>query len=285
MLGWSDWVGLILLSFFAGFAALVALLAVAVSARADDQSSWHLPAAPLLEFWPQPTRPAGESSGAGLSRHVQLSLGSDFAYRGMTLSSGHPTAQAGLAANYAPAKNIDLGGGAFSSMEYDEARLHRPVYGYWASATDMTSFGKLSLNAFYLDVSNDDDLLTVEFATEFRRTVGEFLTVSSAISVAPAALSTFGDMAYLQLGFEFAPSPKTFNFGLAGHVGWQAIEDNEGFGAPDYADLELRAFTSWHGIDASITAMATDVSRRECFDDTHDCNPRVYITLARSIEL
>jgi uncharacterized protein (TIGR02001 family) len=268
----------------AGLAALVALLAVSVPARADDQSSWHLPAAPQLEFWTKP-HPAEESAATGLSHQMQVSLGSDFAYRGMTLSSGHPAVQAGYAGNYAPTKNIDLGGGAFSSMEYDEARLHRPVYGYWTSATDKTEFGKLTLNAFYFDISNDEDLLSVEFATEFRRTVGERLTVSSAIAVAPAALSTFGDMAYLRLGFELAPSTKTLSFGLAGHVGWQAIEDNEGFGTPDYADFELRAFISWLGVDASITAMATDVSRRECFDDTHDCDPRVFLTLARSIEL
>jgi uncharacterized protein (TIGR02001 family) len=285
MLGWSDWVGQVLLSIIAGLAALVALLALALPARADDQSSWHLPAAPRLEFWTKPARPAEESAAAGLSHQVQLSLDSDFAYRGMTLSSGHSVAQGSYSATYTPAKNIDLGGGAFSSMKYDEARLHRPVYGYWTSATDKTSFAKLSLNAFYLDVSNDVDLLTVEFATEFHRTLGKFLSVSSSIAVAPDALSTFGDMAYFQLGFELAPSPKTLNFGLAGHVGRQAIEDNEGFGAPDYADFELRAFTSWSGIDASVTATATDVGRRDCFDGTHDCDPRVFITLARSIKL
>lgn len=265
-------------------AASLFLLAIFSIARADD-SHWHVPAALPTDLWTKPKPHANPMTDAarGIQQSLQFSAASDLAYRGQSLTSGKGYASAGYGASWAPNKATLVGGGAFLVSKYDHGEMERPNYGYWSSAAGDTRFGRLAMNAFFFDIPNDDDMLSVEFGDEIERKIAKGVTLHASFAAAPDALSTFGNMLYLQSGLRIDASPATLGWSVRAHAGYQWIEDNEGFGTPDYADFEVTIARTWREIEISVTGAASDVARKDCFDGSRDCEARLLLTLAHTV--
>lgn len=257
---------------------------LSAGARADD-SHWRVPAALPSDLWTQPKPHAKPLTDGphGIQQSLQFSAASDLAYRGQSLTSGHGYVSAGYGLSYEPWHAASVGGGAFLVSKYDDGELERPNYGYWSSATAETRFGRMSMNAFFFDIPNDDDMLSVEFGDEIEHTIAKGVTLHASFAAAPDALSTFGNMLYVQTGVKIDASPNTLGWGLKAHAGYQWIEDNAGFGTPDYADFELTLSRTWREIEISVTAAASDVHRRDCFEGSKDCDARLLLTLAHAV--
>lgn len=255
-----------------------------MSAFADDAKHVR-PFPAYINTYHPVSKDVAPAAANKFSQSLQLSAGTDFAYRGITLVAGHSVLQGGYAAAYQATSAVNFAGGVLVGSEYDHGALHRPVYTYWATATESTKLFNVSANGYYFAIPADKDLLSVEIALDGKRKIAPRTSLSWLISAAPSFLSPYGNMLYVNAGFQIDPAPDKFDIGLKGHVGRQWADDNVEFGTPDYNEFELTLFTFWHKFDASLTATGTNVSHQDCFDGAHDCESRVIFTLSRAISL
>jgi hypothetical protein len=267
-------------------AAVVGFLCVVSPARASDEGVAdhglaHVRALPssIAEFALNPM-----PAGGGFGQWLGVGAASDAAYRGMTLSGGHDTVQGTYTAAYSVPQS-DLAAGVWVPVQFHHGELHRPSFIFWTADTRKTWLGDLTLVGVYIDLPGKEDQISVEFGYAGKRKLAPWLNVNYSAAFAPAALSTYGDAPYVQAGFEVPAQSALGSFGLRGHIGRQWFADNVKFGAPDYYESQIDLFTSWHGIDATLSGMASDVPHKDCFDGSHDCRPRLLLTLSRAVKL
>ena len=76
--------------------------------------------------------------------------------------------------------------------------------------------------------------------------------------------------------------PLPYDFTLAGHVGYQEIDDNVQFGTPDYTDWMVSLAKSWNIFTFKIAYIDTDIDDAECFGGTDFCDGTGVFTVSSS---
>jgi len=215
---------------------------------------------------------SGGAAAAEISGNV--SLGSDYVYRGISQTNEEPTIQGGF----------DIAG---------ESGLYA---GVWASNVAFDGSSEIDLYAGYAgefseDLSYDVGILRYEYPDDAQGGAADssFNEIYASLGFYGA---TFGfayssdfflesDKAvYVYLDYEMSlPN----DFGLSFHYGDQSIDDNAQFGTPDYADYSIGLSKSWSELDFSLTWYDTDLSDTDCFGGTDICESRVVFAVGKSL--
>ena len=204
-----------------------------------------------------------------------LSLLSDYVYRGISQTSENPAIQggfdiAGESGAYAGvwASNVDFDG----SVEID-------LYaGYAGSITEEVEFDVGFLRYEYPD-DGQDGAPDSSF-NEFYASVG-FNGFTLGLAYSNDFFYESDRATYVYLDYEVGlPN----GFGLSLHYGDQSIDDNEQFGTPDYAEYSVGLSKSFAAMDMSLTWHGTDLSGEDCFGAPDDiCESRIVFGLSKSL--
>lgn len=203
-----------------------------------------------------------------------VSLGTDYVYRGISQTSENPAIQGGL--------DIEGDSGLYA--------------GIWGSNVDFDGSIELDLYVGYGGslseaVSYDVGVLRYEYPDDEQGGAPE-----SSFNEVYASLSMVG----LTLGLAWSPDfflesdQGTYGYldyemtlpnemGLAFHYGHQSIDDNVQFGTPDYSDYSIGLSKSVADLDFSLTWYDTDLSSSECFGGSDLCDSRVVFAIGKSL--
>ncbi len=190
---------------------------------------------------------------------------SDYVFRGFSQTDERPTVQgqvtathkSGLAASLWGA-NVDFNDGDEASSELDA------TLSYAISAGP----GSLTLGAVYYAYPGADDDLDYDYYEGFATygmKVMDKADVTASVYYSPDFFASSGDAVYMNLGASLPLSfPGIEGLSINGGAGYQWIEDEESFGAPDYADWTLGAAYSYKNLTFSLNYHDTDLSEDEC---------------------
>ena len=89
-----------------------------------------------------------------------------------------------------------------------------------------------------------------------------------------------GDYTYLYVDYSLEVSE---GVSLDFHYGDNSIDDEAGFGTPDYADYSIGLSGSAAGLDLSLAWVDSDLSDDECFGGDDLCEGSVILTVAKSL--
>lgn len=118
-----------------------------------------------------------------------------------------------------------------------------------------------------------------EIALRASREVGPFKLLGSAF-YSPNFNYQTGDALYIEGGFDLAAGDSGVT--LSARAGYQWIERNPRWGAPDYAVFSLGLSREiYGGVIGTVTFSHTTLDRNDCFAGTKICGTRVVATLTR----
>ncbi|MBD3646482.1 MAG: hypothetical protein HUJ31_03295 [Pseudomonadales bacterium] len=203
-----------------------------------------------------------------------VTLATDYAYRGISQTSENPAIQGGFdltdeSGLYAGvwASNVDFDG----SIEID-------VYaGYGGSLSESVSYDIGVLRYEYPD-DEQGGAAESSFNEVYGSVAYKGLTVGLAWS--PDFFYESDKSTYWYLDYELSLPNE---FGLAFHYGNQSIDDNAAFGTPDYSDYSVALSRSAADLDFSVTWYDTDLSTTDCFGGSDLCESRVVFAIGKSL--
>jgi uncharacterized protein (TIGR02001 family) len=202
-----------------------------------------------------------------------VSIGTDYVYRGISQTNENPTIQGG----FDVAADSGLYAGIWASNIAFDGSIEVDLYvGYGGSFGDDVEYDVGLLRYEYpddgasgIDSSFNEIYASVSFAG---------VTVGGAYSPDFFFESDTGTYLYIDYGLDIAD-----NFGLGLHYGNQSINNNAQFGTPDYSDYSIGLSTSAAELDFSLTWYDTDLSTTECFGGSDLCESRVVLAVGKSL--
>lgn len=118
-----------------------------------------------------------------------------------------------------------------------------------------------------------------EFALRANREVGPFKLLASAF-YAPNFNYRSGDALYVEGGFDLAAGDSGIT--LSARAGYQWVERNPRWGAPDYGVFSVAASREIaFGVIGSVTFSHTTLERADCFGGAKICGTRVVASISR----
>lgn len=196
-----------------------------------------------------PALAEGEWSG-------NVTLTSDYVFRGITQTDGAPMIQGGF--DYASdsfyvgtwASGVDFGDG--TSTEID-------VYAGWTPTVGVFDLDLGAIYYWYPDAPDNPSQNFVEVYAGASTTLGEFVEVGASVAYSPDFYLETGDAFYYAAS---AGIPLGESFGLDATIGYSDFESSVG---GDYTDYSLGLTTSLEGFDFDFRYIGTDISGN---DDT-----------------
>lgn len=194
---------------------------------------------------------------------------SDYVFRGITQSDEHAAIQGygeiGYGMFYAGiwGSSVDFAGGA----EIDPYFGFRPSWGIASF-----DFGVIIYHYPGDPAVPDGDFVELKGAVSVP--VGEMVTLGGVIYYSPDYYAETGDSVALEGSVEVA---LPHNFAISGMLGHQWIDDNVGFGTPDYLYWNIGASYTWRELTFDLRYHDTDMSNAVCFDL---CDERVVGTVS-----
>ena len=212
------------------------------------------------------------SAAAEVSGNV--SIGSDYVYRGISQTNENPTIQGGF--DYAAESGFYVGTWA-SNVAFDGS-IEIDVYaGFGGSFSDAVSYDVGVLRYEY-----PDDAQGGAPESSFNEVYGSVsiagLTLGAAYS--PDFFYESDAATYFYVNYDMSLPG---DVGLSAHVAKQSIDNNAQFGTPDYIDYSLGVSKSAGGLDFSLTWFDTDLSELECFGGSATCDSRVVFAVGKSL--
>lgn len=195
-----------------------------------------------------PALAEGEWSG-------NVTLTSDYVFRGVTQTDGAPMIQGGF--DFASdsfyigtwASGVDFGDG--TSTEID-------VYAGWTPTVGVFDLDLGAIYYWYPDAPDDPSQNFVEVYAGAGTTLGEFVDVGASVAYSPDFYLETGDAFYWSAS---AGIPLGESFGLDATVGYSDFQDAGG----DYTDYSVGLTTSLEGFDFDFRYIGTDIDGN---DDT-----------------
>jgi uncharacterized protein (TIGR02001 family) len=204
---------------------------------------------------------------------ANVALVSDYVFRGITQSNEEPTVQGGFDYEYAP---LGLYAGIWGSgVDFTDASTELDYYAGWRHSWDKLSF---DVGAIYYDYPGSDGSLEYDF-WEASAALGYDFDVAAATIAVNYSPEYFGDSGDATYSAFYLDIPLPYSLTLNSHIGYQAIDDNDTFGTPDYADWGVGLGYNLAGFDLAVTYTDTDLSKSECADG---CDERVIFSVSRS---
>lgn len=204
---------------------------------------------------------------------ANVTLASDYLFRGMSQTDNGPTIQGGFDYNHATgfylgtwASNINFADG----IEID----------YYAGfAGQIGDFGYDLTAIYYNYPSSENGEDYIEFGPSVNYTfAGDFeptLTVGVLYSDDFSFNTDTGIYLYSDLGVAL-PN----DFGLNFHVGHQWIKDELTWGTPDWLEYNVSLSKNLMGLDFAVTYSDTDLNQAECFAGGNICDEQVVFSIS-----
>ncbi|MFP6807801.1 MAG: TorF family putative porin [Pseudomonadales bacterium] len=201
-----------------------------------------------------------------------VSLASDYVYRGISQTNEEATIQGGFDLS---AESGFYAGVWASNIAFDGS-IEIDIYG---------GFAKELNEEWSIDVG----LLRYEYPnnagpneSSFNEVYGSlsFRELSVGVAYSDDFFFESDSSIYIYVNYSLAlPN----DFGVDFHYGNQSIDDNNTFGTPDYADYSISLSKSVAELDLSLTWYDTDLSGSECFGGADVCDSRIVFGLSKSL--
>jgi len=203
-----------------------------------------------------------------------VSIGTDYVYRGISQTSENPTIQGGFDIE----EESGFYAGIWASNVSFDGSVEIDIYaGYGGEFVNGATFDIGLLRYEYPDDGNggapDSSFNEIYFSISFKT-----LTLGAAYS--PEFFAETEHATYIYLDYELALPD---DYSLAFHIGDQSIDDNTGFGTPDYNDYSIALSKSVVGLDFSLIWYDTDLSSSECSGGDGICDSRVVFAIGKSL--
>lgn len=215
-----------------------------------------------------------------------LGATSDYRFRGQSQSQTNPALFGGV--DYVADSGFFAGAWA-SSLDFNDAAetyFELDLYGGYTHTFSETTTGTVKVVAYlyptaeYLPGSNEYDYFEVSAAVSHN--FGKF-TGGLEIGYSPDYFFETGDGAYVtgSVSVPLTDAWWVFDGGIAatGKLGYQWIDDNTGFGTPDYAFYDVGLTAKVHKFAVDVRYVDTDTSDADCFGGTNLCGSTVVGTV------
>tara|TARA_R100000322_G_scaffold151599_5_gene109021 strand:- start:4055 stop:4777 length:723 start_codon:yes stop_codon:yes gene_type:complete len=217
---------------------------------------------------------SAELTTPAISTSANVTLTSDYVFRGISQSSENIAIQGGL--------DVGHSSGAYagvwaSSVDFDDGNengtVELDIYAGFATSIDEVTLDAAFLHYDYPGSGNADfdyQELAVSMAYDF---------VSLSLNYSPDYFGEAGEFWYPALSVSH-----TLPMGLtiSGSAGYNAIDEEDTFGTDDYTDWSIYVSKTLAGLDATVGYTDTDLDSGECFGGSGLCDPRVVFSVSRS---
>jgi len=193
---------------------------------------------------------------------ANISLASDYTFRGISQTGNNPAVQGGFDYTYDFGPAAVSAGIWASNVKFSDATIEIDYYAGVGGSIDNFSW---DLSAIYYTYPGADSSLNYDFF-EIAPSIGYdfgFMAVSAGLNYSPEYFGDSGDAYYTHGGIDI-PLGKYFT--LSGTVGYQAIDDNAAWGTDDYTDYGISLSTEIAGFGLSAGWTDTDLSKSQCDD-------------------
>lgn len=222
-----------------------------------------------------------EETGDASDIHVagSLALTSDYVFRGVTQTDGHPALQGSaelvydlnpVASLYAGlwASNVDFNDGDEASLEMD-----------WTTGVRF-QVGNISFDTgliYYYYPGADSDLNYDFLELQGKATYDfDFATATLSLNYSPDNFGNSDDAFYPRFTV-VAPLPHDFS--INGWVGRQHVSDNAAFALPDYTDWGVGLSYAYETWSFGATYTGSSIDDDDCPDN---CGDRVAFTITKT---
>lgn len=233
--------------------------------------------AAALSFSATPAHAQQKVESLGLTITTQLTLATDYLFRGVSQTQTGPAIQGTLDIEHdwglyvgGFASNVDFAAPADANIEMDA------LFGYRREI-----FGiKWDLGAIYYAYPGASDRpFTLNYWEIALKASYEFgpVTVLGAVNYSPDFQLESGPALYTEAGLDVK---LPFEFVVSGRAGYQSIDNNTRFGLPDYWNWSLAVSRELYGFTLAVGYYDTDISKRECAG-SNICSGRALASVSR----
>jgi uncharacterized protein (TIGR02001 family) len=227
---------------------------------------------------------AAEAQTPEIELTGNVSIASDYAFRGISQTLEEPAVQGGLdlafpmtlyAGTWGSSVNFgeDLEGGDRAQMELD-------FYGGFAPSIAGFDLDVGAIYYWYPGAAESRSYDFYELYGGVGRTVGP-VGLGASVAFSPDFFAASGDG--LWLGGEASVGIPGTPLTLDGSIGQQTIEINENFGTPDYMAWTAGVGAEVFGVDLGATVAGTDLDEDDCFGGMELCSTRVILSVGRGM--
>lgn len=190
-------------------------------------------------------------------------LATDYIFRGYTQTDGEPAIQGSIGVNHESGLSVSLWGSNVDFNDGDEASIEIDgTLSYTYSLDDKTVLSVGGVYYAYPGTDSDLDYDYVEGFAGVTRSFDAYGDYGLQIFYSPEFFAETGDAIYVT-GTASIPTPVE-NLKFAGSVGYQWIDDNEKYGAPDYADWSAGLNYTYDKVMLGLKYTDTSVSDERC---------------------
>ena len=205
---------------------------------------------------------------------------SEYSFRGISQSDEHPALQGSIDWSHDSGFYAGIWGSNVDFNDGDEASVETDLYAGYSG--EFSGFAYDIGALYYLYPGADSDLDYDYWEAAFSLGYDfDVASVSGAINYSPDNFASTGDATYVA---GYVDVPLTFlpyDTKLSGSVGHQWIEDNAGFGVPDYTDWGIGLSSNIEGFDIGLRYIDTNLDEpNECADG---CAERVIFSISKTL--
>ncbi|MEX2488789.1 MAG: TorF family putative porin [Pseudomonadales bacterium] len=214
----------------------------------------------------------GTATAAEISGNV--SLGTDYAFRGISQTTENPAVQGGFDVESETGFYVGIWG---SNVDFDGSIEVDLYAGYGGSFSEDIGYDVGILRYEYPD---DEQADAPESSFNEVYASISFVGFTAGLAWSPDFFFESDKATYAYINYEYG-LPNEFGLGL--HYGHQSIDDNTQFGTPDYNDYSIGLTKSVAELDLSLTWYDTDLSSSECFGGSDLCESRFVFAIGKSL--
>jgi uncharacterized protein (TIGR02001 family) len=220
---------------------------------------------------------ATELGNTGFDLSGNVALSSDYTFRGISQTNEGPAFQGGFDLSHESGFYV---GNWNSNVEFGDASLEMDTYAGWAGSFNNFGVDVGAVYFFYPDTSEADD--NFDYGEIYGTLSYDFgvASVSAGVDLTDEFFGESGDAQHYRAGVSV---PFAGFLSADGSVGYQAIDENDTFGTPDYWHYTLGLSASFaENYSAGISFTDTDLDDSDCFGGDELCDSRFQATLSAS---
>jgi len=198
---------------------------------------------------------------------ANVTLTSDYLYRGISQTSGGPAIQGGF--DYVSESGFYVGTWA-SSITFDDSIEIDYYAGYTGSLTSEIGYDVGLLYYDYPGQSSDDFLEAYAVLT--------YGALSASVNYSDDFFAGVGKAAYATLDYGFDLGN---DIGLNLHYGYQKFEHTVFGNSDDYSEYNVSLSKAFSGVDLTLTYSDTDLSDSDC-GGSEDCSSTFVFSIGKS---
>jgi uncharacterized protein (TIGR02001 family) len=213
-----------------------------------------------------------------------ITFTTDYRFRGISQTSRAPGYQGSLDFEYELAPYATIFAGIWSSnINFGTAFVEIDVYGgLKGKITDQLSYTLQFVGYLYPGEGNGQ-VNYFEVIPSLSYDFG-ILSLTGGVALSPNYTGNSGFAAWPYVDVS-VPIPldivKPYKLAAIGHFGYQAIDRNSKFGAPDYAEWAVGVGATVYGFDLQLKYVDTDLKRGQCFGGERWCSAGVVFQVSK----